>query len=300
MSTPLLTVGIPIYNAQESLLDAVRSVFAQTFADWELILVDDGSTDNSLDIASSIDDPRVQMLKPDGENLKLPSRLNQIVRSARGKYIARMDADDLSHPERFSRQLAFLRSHPEVDVVGTYMCILDHEDKPASKVVVQESHDEIVRNKFSSISIAHATVIAKAEWFRCWPYDESSIRCEDYELWLRSSRESTFANIPEVLYLCNEFRSFVFSKYARSKKTAARVVWKYGRREIGTAKALWCVIGKYVDIGLLGAASILRLHDTVIRGRKTYVPLSPEEDAKLTKALDTVRKTKVPLRGSEA
>src|SRR4030066_138114 len=94
MSGPLVTVGIPFFNNQDTLPDAIRSIFAQSFQDWELLLLDDGSTDGSLQIAQSIDDPRVRVIS-DGCNRKLPARLNQIIDLARGQYIARMDADDL-------------------------------------------------------------------------------------------------------------------------------------------------------------------------------------------------------------
>src|SRR5438309_10301144 len=89
-----VSIGIPFLNARRFLADAVRSVFAQTCDDWELLLVDDGSTDGSLDVVRSIDDPRVRVIS-DGTNRGLCARLNQIASLARGKYLARMDADDL-------------------------------------------------------------------------------------------------------------------------------------------------------------------------------------------------------------
>src|SRR5690349_10645893 len=108
---PLVTVGIPFFNNASSLSDALRSIFAQTFTDWELILADDGSTDESLSIARSVRDPRV-MVMSDGGNRGLVFRLNQITSAARGKYIARMDADDLSHPARLQRQVSLLERDP--------------------------------------------------------------------------------------------------------------------------------------------------------------------------------------------
>ena len=89
-----ITIGIPFYNAEAYLADAIRSVFAQTYEDWELILIDDGSTDNSLAIARSVDDPRVRVYS-DGKNKKLASRLNELTQLATYEFIARMDADDV-------------------------------------------------------------------------------------------------------------------------------------------------------------------------------------------------------------
>ena len=113
-----VTIGIPFYNAKHTLADAIRSVFAQTFQDWELILADDGSTDGSAEIARMVDDPRVTVIS-DGMNRGLPYRLNKITELARADYIARMDADDLMHPERLTLQVQYLDANPAVDVVST-------------------------------------------------------------------------------------------------------------------------------------------------------------------------------------
>ena len=106
---PSLTIGIPFFNAEATLLDAVRSVFAQTHQDWELLLVDDGSTDRSLELARSIDDPRVRVYS-DGRNKRLAARLNEISRLARFDHVARMDADDVCLPERLARRPDSLKS----------------------------------------------------------------------------------------------------------------------------------------------------------------------------------------------
>src|SRR5215207_5701854 len=116
--TPRVTIGLPFYNAANTLASAVRSVFAQTYHDWELILVNDGSSDRSLEIADAVKDPRIRVMS-DGRNKGLAARLNEITSSACGRYIARMDADDLMHPDRLARQVALLQTRPRVDVVGT-------------------------------------------------------------------------------------------------------------------------------------------------------------------------------------
>ncbi|HZZ80116.1 MAG TPA: glycosyltransferase family A protein, partial [Gemmataceae bacterium] len=113
-----VSIGIPFLNAKRLLADAVRSVFAQTCTDWELILIDDGSTDGSLDIVRDIHDPRVRLVS-DGTNRGLCARLNQMVSLANGVYFARMDADDLMHPERIERQVAHLQANPQIDVLDT-------------------------------------------------------------------------------------------------------------------------------------------------------------------------------------
>ena len=99
-----ITIGIPFYNAEVYLADAIRSIFAQTYQEWELILVDDGSTDSSLEIARSVKDSRVRVIA-DGVNRRLPYRLNQITAEAKYDLIGRMDADDIISPVRFEKQL---------------------------------------------------------------------------------------------------------------------------------------------------------------------------------------------------
>ncbi|MFH1281197.1 MAG: glycosyltransferase family A protein, partial [Candidatus Omnitrophota bacterium] len=118
--TNLVSIGIPFYNSAEFIKDAIRSVFAQTYKQWELILIDDGSSDDSLSIANSIQDSRVRVIS-DGKHVGLVGRLNQIIELSRGEYIARMDADDLMHPRRIELQACYLREHPQLDAAGSAM-----------------------------------------------------------------------------------------------------------------------------------------------------------------------------------
>ena len=106
-----ITIGIPFYNAETYLADAIRSIFAQTYQDWELILIDDGSTDRSVEIARAVKDPRVRVIS-DGQNNRLPYRLNQITALARFDLVGRMDADDLISPAKFEKQKSILDAHP--------------------------------------------------------------------------------------------------------------------------------------------------------------------------------------------
>jgi glycosyltransferase involved in cell wall biosynthesis len=299
VSCPLVSVGISFFNSGDSLLDSVRSIFAQTYSNWELILVDDGSTDNSIEVAASIDDPRVRFLPPDGKNRRLPARLNQITRAAKGDYIARMDADDKCHPERFARQLEFLRTHPEVDVVGSSSCILDKQGRPAKKLVTSETHEEIFKGLFKGggVSIVHPSIMGKAKWFRRWPYDENNIRCEDYELWVRSRRDSIFANLPDLLCFKDEFLSFSLSKYAKSKHSGALLLWEYAPSEFSRFKAAYKVCKQYLQLGVYAGAKLLGMHGKLISRR--YCPLSPQERAEVNVAIDVIRKTKVPVRKIE-
>src|SRR5205823_4196715 len=126
MRRPLLSIAMPVRNAAPYLAASLGSIFAQSFADWELLAVDDGSDDQSLSMLRSIQDPRVRVFS-DGRHLGVAARLNQIIREAQGAYIARFDADDLMHPSRFEKQLAFLEQSPEVHGMGCGLIFLDEE-----------------------------------------------------------------------------------------------------------------------------------------------------------------------------
>ena len=122
----MVTIGLPFYNAEKYLALAIESVLQQTYTDWELLLLDDGSTDNSLSIAQSYaqKDSRIKVIS-DGKNKNLATRLNELPSLAQGLYLARMDADDMMHPARIERQLAVLETHPEIDVLGTNAYIIN-------------------------------------------------------------------------------------------------------------------------------------------------------------------------------
>ena len=118
MKYPRVSILLPFFNAEQTLGPAIRSIIQQSYPHWELILIDDGSTDHSLEKAKRFDDSRIKIVA-DGRNLKLPRRLNQGVKISRGRYIARMDADDVTYPDRIETQLQFLERNPQIDVVAS-------------------------------------------------------------------------------------------------------------------------------------------------------------------------------------
>ncbi len=194
---PLITVGIPFFNAAKTLELAAASVRAQTYPNLELILMDDGSTDRSLEAAhrasASWADERGASkvrLVSDGENRGLPYRLNQITSLARGKFIARMDSDDLSHPARLERQFKAL-TETGCDVVSTGTIYIDGARQPMGKLHLGESPftpDPFVMFKNGS-HLVHASILAKASWCRENPYRADFNRAEDRELFLPNDQE---------------------------------------------------------------------------------------------------------------
>jgi glycosyltransferase involved in cell wall biosynthesis len=120
MVSPLIIIGMPIFNCEETLATAIRSILNQTYDNRELLLMEDGSTDRTLEVARSFSDPRISVFT-DHSNKRLTPRLNQAVAMSRGRYFAHADADDVAYPERLERQVDYLERHPEIDLLGCGM-----------------------------------------------------------------------------------------------------------------------------------------------------------------------------------
>ena len=177
---------------------AIRSILNQSYPYWELILLDDGSTDNSLEIARHFKDKRIRVFA-DGKNLKLARRLNQGVDMSRGEYIARMDADDISYPTRIETQLKYLREHPHIDLVASRIVIFDTDGQVVGTYTFRETHPDICRRPWAGFYFPHPTWMGKSSWFRANPYNVHTFKAQDQELLLRTYDKSRFACVPEIL-----------------------------------------------------------------------------------------------------
>ncbi len=197
-SAPIITIAMPFYNSAATLELAVRSLLHQSYGDFELLLSDDGSTDRSLAIARSFHDARI-VVWSDGRRRRLATRLNECIDRARGHYFARMDADDVAHPDRLRRQLFFLLAHPGVDLCAGSAMVFGKQGRPLWRYHPAQEHAQIVSAPFRGFPMWHPFWMGRIEWFRRWRYDESAALAQDQELLLRSYRQSRFANLPHVL-----------------------------------------------------------------------------------------------------
>ena len=207
---PKVTVGIAFKNPGQYFALALKSVVAQTFTDWELILLDDGSSDDSLSLARSIKDPRVRVYS-DGLNKRLNARLNELVSLSQAPYFFRMDADDIMHPERIERQYAELLRSGNETVIGTRAYSIDRVSH-----IVGARRPSPKRAGFGATqSFVHPSVAAATEWFRRNPYSESFIfhRSQDAELWCRTVSFSNFVNLPDFLLYYRELGTFSYENY---------------------------------------------------------------------------------------
>jgi glycosyltransferase involved in cell wall biosynthesis len=272
---PRITVGLPFFNEQRHLGGAIRSVLAQSVTDLELLLVDDGSRDGSLAIARSFKDPRITVLA-DGARRHLPARLNEIVRRAGAPYVARMDADDVMHPTRLARQLGVLDAEPSVDVVGTWVALVDGNDSPFA-VIESGPLPPSPRVALTHGILPHATVLGRRSWFAANPYNEALTRAEDRDLWCRTASTGHFAVVPECLYVVRidvDKRSFLAS-YVEGQRQNRLIFETYGPAFVGrleTSRLIALTYGKSLVMrGLMRAG----LADGLVRRRGR--PLSARE-----------------------
>lgn len=290
-----ITIGIPFYNARCYLADAIRSVFAQTYQDWELILVDDGSTDGSLDIARSVRDPRVRVVS-DGKNRKLAYRLNEITALAKYGYIARMDADDLMSPTRLELQHAVLESDKGVDLISTGVCSLSNDNNAVA--VRGKAFDGAPNARellLGRAGIVHASILGRREWFLRNPYGLSSLLAEDYELWLSACRKGDLRIriIGEPLYYYRESGNVTKEKLLTAYRSQRAILSRYG--DIGFGPVMRRVIvggvhAKSFSVMILSAFGRL---DLLLKRRSEAIE-DPVRRAYLQREIESVLGTRVP------
>lgn len=226
----MISIGIPFYNASDYLEDAIKSVILQSFSIWELILIDDGSTDNSLEIAlkyASLD-CRIRVIS-DGENKKLPYRLNQIISEAKFKYIARMDADDLMDVDRLEKQFNILEAHPEYDLVTTSMFSIGRNNEVLGKRILVNRQMQAPEILKGLTNLLHASLLARKEWCERNLYAVENSLAEDYELWLTSALKNDlkYYVIEEPLYYYREFENVKKDKMIKGYNTQISIIRKY-------------------------------------------------------------------------
>lgn len=198
-SRPLISVVIPVFNARPYLRLAVLSIIAQSFKDWELFVIDDGSTDGGLESILDISDDRIYFFQ-DNENKGISTRLNQALDLARGIYFARMDADDISFPDRFASQLATLTQDPALDLVAARVITINSENQFVDFFPSAIEHSAICSRPWRGFHFPHPTWMGRTEWFRRHRYAiPGPFRCEDQELLLRSYSESKFRTVDKIL-----------------------------------------------------------------------------------------------------
>lgn len=197
---PAVSVVMPVFNAQRFLREALQSVLDQTFRDFDLIAIDDGSTDQSFETLTAFArlDSRLRVYRQ--THKALPATLNFGCALAESPYIARMDADDIALPERFARQLEFLEAHPAVAILGTQLERIRSDGAFIDRTRVPLTHPGIAANMQKFCCLHHPTVMLRASALRSLGgYREAFLAAEDHDLWLRAAERFELSNLPDIL-----------------------------------------------------------------------------------------------------
>lgn len=212
---------MPVYNGETYLSQAIESVLTQTFTDFEFLIINDGSTDRSVEIIESHDDPRIRLVHNE-TNLKLIATLNKGLELAMGKYIARMDADDMMWPQRLEKQTQYLDVNPHICVVGSWWETMSEDGKFLSYTRVPVSDYECAFMIFGKGEnpVGHPCVIYRTEIIRQIGYKLEYRDAEDVDLWFRViSHGFRLANVPEILmsYRKHQHQVSLSSKFSQEK-----------------------------------------------------------------------------------
>jgi glycosyltransferase involved in cell wall biosynthesis len=219
---PVVSVILPVYNAAAYLHRAIQSILDQSLTTFELLICDDGSTDASASIIDSFDDPRIRVHRSP-TNRGLVYQLNFGLEAARGRYIARMDADDVAHRHRLRRQVAFMDDHPDVGASGTHVRAFT-DTRRYSKSMVPTSHDALCTYLLFGNPITHPTLILRRQMLQDTGirYTTGVDSCEDYYLYTDLHRRTRLANIPFVGLFYRLHATNMSKTHGEFQRTTAR------------------------------------------------------------------------------
>lgn len=228
---PQVSVLMPVFNGEKYLAQAINSILKQSFDNFEFLIIDGGSTDNSIGIIESFNDSRIKLIHQGKNEPGFASALNMGLDMAKGKYIARMDCDDISHPRRLEKQVDFMELNPQIGISGTWIKIFGERK---GLEIYPLTNQEIQAKLFFSCPLAHPSVIFRTSLLRKNDlyYDlEFDKICEDYEFWIRCSNFFPLANIPEFL-LFYRFLSTSLSHSNIGKKRRIRCKGKIYKKNL--------------------------------------------------------------------
>ena len=243
-SKPAVSVVMPVFNAESYLIEAVQSVLTQTYKDFEFIIIDDGSTDGCHEILEAAASRDSRIVLRTQTNAGLIASLSLGCRLARGEYIARMDADDISVSTRFQKQIMFLERHKTIGIVGTWIQDIGAMGQPGPVWPLPTSPDTIPWFLMFGNCIAHPSVMVRREIIQRLQYLPGAQHVEDYDLWIRATDMTRIANIPEVLLKYRVLSHSVSSRHLSiQEEQAARIQRRLRSAVLGTDESAQTVTG---------------------------------------------------------
>lgn len=223
MKFPMVSVVMSVFNGKAHMKEAVDSILNQTFSDFEFIIVDDDSTDGSSEILDkySKKDERIKIIHQ--KNTGLTKALNIGISQAQGEFIARMDDDDVSLPDRFEKELEYLNDHPDVALVSCFAKVINEKGEIVGEHKPPIDHETIKKMSFFSGQICHPAVMFRKKIFdELGGYNEKFRYAQDYELWFRFIGKSAVANIPDFLFLWRASKHGISSKNKNEQRRFAQ------------------------------------------------------------------------------
>lgn len=272
---PTVSVIMSVRNGAATLDVAVRSLIRQTFSDWELILIDDGSRDDGMARVAEAGDPRIRIVRHE-ESRGLACRLNEAVDLSRGKFIARMDADDICYPGRLMAQTDLLRSNSKLDLVASKALVFRGPGDPLGLFPSPMINAGVIADSASGFYFPHPTWCGKADWFRKHRYDERMTRAQDQELLLRAAATSYFSAVDKILLGYRQER-LKLSNSMKGRFLFCRAVWRDAQGTEQYAKATKRTLLHVLKFGAEATAVTLGAEEFLIKSR--YLPLEPEDVA---------------------
>lgn len=244
MCKPLVSVIMGAYNCEDTIRDCIDSIIIQSYRAWEFIICDDSSKDHTLDILREYEknDSRIHVLTNEA-NMRLAASLNRCLSEAHGKYVARMDADDISMPNRLERQVAFLEANTDYDVVGCDRIIFDENgDLGVRKSIEYPDKSVLLKNP----PFAHPTIMMKKSVYDAlggYTVSEETMRAEDLDLWFRFYEHGFKGyNIQEALYKYRESKTDYQKRSLKAGIMTAKVFWSgYQKIDIPCYKRIWAI-----------------------------------------------------------
>lgn len=198
-STPTVTVLIPVHNRVRYIRDAIDSILAQSFTNFELLIIDDASTDGSAAAVAAYRDQRLRLLCNE-TNQGIPGSRNRGIAEARGEFLAFLDSDDCARPERLARQVAFLRAHPDYAAVGSWIEWMNEDGKPLGRVKRKAvAAEQIAAERLFRSCLENSAAMARTAILRSYRHREHMRLGSDYDLWARIAADHKLAALPEVL-----------------------------------------------------------------------------------------------------
>ena len=248
MGDPQVSVLMPVYNAERYVAEAVESILLQSFQDFEFLVFDDGSADKSFAIVNGYAkrDDRVHLFRK--KHKGYVPWLNEGLAISRGEFIARMDADDISFPDRFARQVDYLRQHVSCSAVGCGILLIDPDGSPLCNRIFEGDHDKLDAKQIIGEFpvIAHpASMMRRSSLIKAGGYREEYETMEEFDLWLRLSEQGRLANLPDVLFKYRQHHQSVNATQAERQKSWADQIMNEARIRRGLQPLSWSIATHY-------------------------------------------------------